>query len=160
MNCDAATVTMSKCLYWHGPTAADHAFLSDKKSWTESRPLEMSILTPFISGCAPPQVALAFASRMLAAACDMQAPALSADDAAALRLSSIVSLLIGYATLAHLRAPFDWMQHANGVMLFWGARFGVDADGVLQSLKVLPLPSSCPSPTSLFKFLRSLFCFN
>jgi hypothetical protein len=87
-------------------------------------------------GCVPPQVALAFASRMIACSCDMQAPQPTADDASGLRLSSIVSLFTGYAALAHLRAPFDWLQHANGVVSFWGARFGVDGDGVLQSLKV------------------------
>jgi hypothetical protein len=136
MNCDTGTITISKCLQWHSPTGADHVFISDRKSWVNSRSLEMSVLTPFISGCVPPQVALAFASRMIACSCDMQAPQPTADDASGLRLSSIVSLFTGYAALAHLRAPFDWLQHANGVVSFWGARFGVDGDGVLQSLKV------------------------
>jgi hypothetical protein len=137
MSCDPGAITMAKCLRWYSPTATEHAFLSDRSTWTDSHSVEFSVLTPFISGCALPQVALTFSSRMLAAACDLQAPAPSVDDASALRLPSLVCILTGYATLAHLRAPFDWMQHANGVFVFWGARCGVDVDGVLQALKVM-----------------------
>jgi hypothetical protein len=143
MSFDPGAITMAKCLRWHSPDAAELVFLSDRSTWTDSQSLEFSVLTPFISGCALPQVALTFSSRMLAAACDLQAPAPSAEDASALRLPALVCILTGYATLAHLRAPFDWMQHANGVFVFWGARCGVDPDRVLQALQVM----HCQTPT-------------
>jgi hypothetical protein len=136
MNCDPATITISKCLLWHNPTSTDHLFLSDKKTWVHTQPLELSILTPFINSCVPPQVALAYAARMLAACCDIDAVPPSNDEPQALRLPSLVSLFVGYASLVHLKAPINWLQHAKAIMTFWGGRFGVDADGVLQALEV------------------------
>jgi hypothetical protein len=148
MNCDPATVTISKCLLWHHPTKTDHMFLMDKKTWTSTQPLELSVLAPFISSSVPPHIALAFASRLLAACCDLDAAPLSTDEPQALRLTSLVSLFVGYASLVHLKAPIAWMQHAQAVMTFWAGRFGVDADRVLQALQVNPsfLP---PNPNQI-----------
>jgi hypothetical protein len=64
----------------------------------------LAVLT---NGCVPPQVALAFASRMIACSRDLPYPEPSADDASGLRLSSTVSLFTGYAVLSHLREPFE-----------------------------------------------------
>ncbi len=136
VGCDLAAITMSKCLHWSTPSKADSAFLSDKACWADSLPLEISVLTPFLNGCVLPQVALTYASRVLAAACDLQAPQPSADDTSALRLPSVVALFIGYASFVHLRAPVEWMQHAKGFITFWGERFAVDGDGILHALQV------------------------
>jgi hypothetical protein len=140
MRCDPTTISLSNSVLWHRPTSADHAFLSVENIWSDGKSLELSILTPFISGCVPPQVALAYSSRMFAASCDLSAPPPSADDASALRLVSIVSMFMGYASLAHARAPVDWMQHADAALSFWASRFGVDVGGVLEQLKVIAQP--------------------
>jgi len=136
LGCDPASVSLSNCLQWHSPTKAELLFLLDKDGWTDGRSLEMSVVSPFIGSCVPPHIALAFASRIIAAACELHAPAPSADDASGLRLTSIVCLFVGYASMAHMRTPVDWLKHAKGVMEYWGAKHGVDDDGVLAALKV------------------------
>jgi hypothetical protein len=162
MNCDPSSITISKCLLWHHPSKADHLFLSDKQTWSDSQSLELAILTPFINSCIPPQLALVFATRMLAVVCDMDAPKPSEDNPSALRLPSLVSLFVGYASLVHLKAPINWIEHAKGVMTFWGARVGVDSDRVIAALKVTTcslIRSLVMLPPHLFKTLM-LCCFS
>ena len=143
LGCDPTSISMTKCLQWHSPSKAEHLFLLDKEGWADGRSLELSVLSPFISSCAPPHIALAFASRIIAAACDLHAPEPSADDASALRLTAIISLFVGYASMVHLRTPIDWFQHAKGVMTYWSTKHGVDSDGVLAALKVMARCRSC-----------------